>query len=219
MPALRAPVWFLLLLAFGAALGSGCGHAKPDAQAHGQPFEVTEASIADVHRALRRGDCTCEQVVRAYQARIAAYDAEPSARYPNSPALRSVITVNPTAALARADELDARFFGTGVMVGPMHCVTVLAKDNYDTVDMKTTAGSLAMIDQLLYQGESAMGILLVAIVPTVRNLLLVRDLQVRHRLSRPSSPFVFGKTLERLPEEATAHLPRSTRTAARAPQG
>ena len=67
---------------------------------------------------------------------------------------------------------------------------------------------LALINQLLYQGESAVGLLLVALVPTVRNLLLVKDLQQRHRLSKPASPFAFGKVLERLPEEATAHLPR-----------
>lgn len=68
--------------------------------------------------------------------------------------------------------------------------------------------SLALLDQLLFQGESAIGILLVAIIPTVRSLLIVKDLMARHKLSRPQQPFYFGKTLERLPEAATAHLPR-----------
>ena len=68
--------------------------------------------------------------------------------------------------------------------------------------------TLALLDQLLFQGESAIGILLVAIIPTVRNLLVVKDLMARHRLTRPAQPFFFGKTLERLPAEATAHLPR-----------
>ena len=68
--------------------------------------------------------------------------------------------------------------------------------------------TLALLDQLLFQGESAIGILLVAIIPTVRNLLVVKDLMARHRLQRPAQPFFFGKTLERLPAEATAHLPR-----------
>ena len=68
--------------------------------------------------------------------------------------------------------------------------------------------ALELIAQLLYQGESAIGLLLVALVPTVRNLLLVKDLQQRYRLSKPASPFSFGKSLERLPEEATSHLPR-----------
>jgi DNA polymerase-3 subunit delta len=68
--------------------------------------------------------------------------------------------------------------------------------------------ALGLLEQLLFQGESAIGILIVAIIPTVRNLLLVKDLMTRHKLSRPAQPFFFGKTLERLPESATAHLPR-----------
>jgi DNA polymerase III subunit delta len=68
--------------------------------------------------------------------------------------------------------------------------------------------ALELLDQLLFQGESAIGILIVAIIPTVRNLLLVKDLMQRHRLTKPQQPFFFGKTLERLPPEATAHLPR-----------
>ncbi|MEP6670581.1 MAG: DNA polymerase III subunit delta [Chthoniobacter sp.] len=68
--------------------------------------------------------------------------------------------------------------------------------------------SLALLDQLLFQGESAIGILLVAIIPTVRSLLIAKDLMARHKLSRPQQPFFFGKTLEKLPEAATAHLPR-----------
>ena len=69
-------------------------------------------------------------------------------------------------------------------------------------------GALALLDQLLYQGETPIGLLLVALVPTVRNLLLIKDLQMRHKLPRPASPFAFGQVLARLPEEATAHLPR-----------
>jgi DNA polymerase III subunit delta len=68
--------------------------------------------------------------------------------------------------------------------------------------------ALGLLDQLLFQGETAIGILIVAIIPTVRNLLLVKDLMTRHRLQRPAQPFFFGKTLERIPAEATAHLPR-----------
>ena len=67
---------------------------------------------------------------------------------------------------------------------------------------------LALLDQLLFQGESAIGIMLVAIIPTVRNLLVVKDLMTRHKLAPPQQPFFFGKTLDRLPAEATAHLPR-----------
>ena len=78
----------------------------------------------------------------------------------------------------------------------------------NAISRRDLDGALHLIGQLLYQGESAIGLLLVAIVPTVRNLLLVKDLQNHYRLPRPTSPFGFGKSLERLPAEATAHLPR-----------
>ncbi len=68
--------------------------------------------------------------------------------------------------------------------------------------------SLDLLDQLLFQGETAIGILIVAIIPSVRNLLVVKDLMVRHKLNRPAQPFFFGKMLDRLAPEATAHLPR-----------
>ncbi len=78
----------------------------------------------------------------------------------------------------------------------------------NAISRRDLDAALALIDQLFYQGESAIGLLLVAIAPTVRNLMLVKDLQTRHRLGRPGSPFEFSKTIARLPEEATAHLPR-----------
>jgi DNA polymerase III subunit delta len=68
--------------------------------------------------------------------------------------------------------------------------------------------SLKLVRRLLDQGESAIGILLVAIVPTIRNLLLAKDLMERYRVSRPHSPFQFISAINRLPAEATSHLPR-----------
>jgi DNA polymerase-3 subunit delta len=68
--------------------------------------------------------------------------------------------------------------------------------------------SLKLVRRLLDQGESAIGILLVAIVPTIRNLLLAKDLMERYRLPRPHSPFQFISGINRLPTEATDHLPR-----------
>ena len=68
--------------------------------------------------------------------------------------------------------------------------------------------SLKLVRRLLDQGESAIGILLVAIVPTIRNLLLAKDLMDRNRLPRPHSPFQFISAINHLPTEATDHLPR-----------
>ena len=68
--------------------------------------------------------------------------------------------------------------------------------------------ALDLVRQLLDQGESAIGILLVAILPTVRNLLLAKDLMEKHRIPRPHAPFPFISAVNRLPANAVAHLPR-----------
>ncbi|MBV8142618.1 MAG: DNA polymerase III subunit delta [Verrucomicrobia bacterium] len=68
--------------------------------------------------------------------------------------------------------------------------------------------SLALLDQLIFQGETPIGILYAAIIPTVRNLLVTKDLLLRHKISRPHAPFQFNSILGLLPEEATRHLPR-----------
>lgn len=65
-----------------------------------------------------------------------------------------------------------------------------------------------LVHQLMEQGESAIGILLAAVVPTVRNLLLVKDLIERHRLRQVGHYKALESALHRLPESATAHLPR-----------
>ena len=98
-------------------------------------FEVTEASIADLQRALASGRVTSVQLVHAYLARIAAYDHA-------GPQLNALIRVNPKAA-ADAARLDAER-ARGSVRGPLHGIPVILKDNYDTGDMPTSAGSLAL---------------------------------------------------------------------------
>lgn len=98
-------------------------------------FDVTETTIADIHAAMRAGTLTCRELVNAYLQRIAAYDK-------NGPAINSLILVNP-AALAVADSLDRRL-AAGGLVGPLHCIPVIVKDNFETKDLQTTAGSLAL---------------------------------------------------------------------------
>ena len=98
-------------------------------------FDVTETTIADIHAALRAGTLTCRALVNAFLQRIAAYDR-------NGPAINSLILVN-GAALGVADSLDRRMM-TGGLVGPLHCIPVIVKDNFETNDLQTTAGSLAL---------------------------------------------------------------------------
>jgi amidase len=100
-----------------------------------QLLSTQEATIADIHAAIRNGDITCRQLVQMYLDRIQAYDKRP-------PALNAIVIVNPNA-LTDADELDARFVRSG-LVGPLHCVPMIVKDNYDTAGLPTTAGSLSL---------------------------------------------------------------------------
>jgi DNA polymerase-3 subunit delta len=68
--------------------------------------------------------------------------------------------------------------------------------------------ALTLVRRLLEQGEKAVGILLAAIVPTIRNLLLAKDLMEQHGIRRSQSPFQFIAAMNRLPAKATEHLPR-----------
>jgi DNA polymerase-3 subunit delta len=68
--------------------------------------------------------------------------------------------------------------------------------------------ALRLVRRLLDQGETAIGILLVAVLPTIRNLMLAKDLMERHRMPKPHVPFQFISALNRLPASATDHLPR-----------
>ena len=97
------------------------------------PFEVREASIAQLHTALRAGETSCREAVQAHLDRIAAYDAS---------TVQAITVVNP-AALERADSLDAAQ-ARGDAMGALHCVPMLVKDNFDTHDMVTTGGSIAL---------------------------------------------------------------------------
>jgi amidase len=124
--------WLSLLC--GLLLSAGCGHSPRERAATAPPFEVAEASVAQVHQALRQGRCTCEQLVLAYEARIKAYD-QPTG-------LNAIVVTNP-AARATARQLDAEYHRTG-RLRPLHCIPLIVKDNYNTAGLQTTAGSLAL---------------------------------------------------------------------------
>jgi DNA polymerase-3 subunit delta len=81
-------------------------------------------------------------------------------------------------------------------------------DLSDAINRGNLPLCLDTLSQLRRQGENAVGILLAAIVPTVRNLLMAKDLMERHRMRPPAQPQFFASDLKRLRSEETAHLPR-----------
>jgi Asp-tRNA(Asn)/Glu-tRNA(Gln) amidotransferase A subunit family amidase len=117
----------LLLLLIVLAL------AQPFAQTS-VPFRVEEATIADIHAALKSGRVTCRALVEQYLRRIEVYDK-------NGPALNAIVLTNPEA-LKQADEMDRR--GAQNFVGPLHCVPMIVKDNFETIGLQSANGSLAL---------------------------------------------------------------------------
>ncbi len=99
-------------------------------------FQLMETTIAQVHAAMLAGELTCRELVQAYLARIEAYEKK-------GPAINAIILVNPKA-LEEADRLDAALKETGKLTGPLHGIPVMLKDNVDTGDMPTTAGSASL---------------------------------------------------------------------------
>ncbi len=97
-------------------------------------FNTVEATISKIHEAIRSGGLTCRALVERYLERIRAYD--------QSTRLNAIVIVNPDA-LAEADRLDQEFKRTG-RLRPLHGIPVIVKDNYDTRDLQTTGGSLAL---------------------------------------------------------------------------
>jgi DNA polymerase-3 subunit delta len=67
--------------------------------------------------------------------------------------------------------------------------------------------ALELLSVLMYQGQNAIGILLGAIVPKVRNLLVIKELTSRNKVNTMSYNS-FNSSLDGLPPSATAHLPR-----------
>ena len=125
----------------GIAGVSGAGAAaqspvQPPRPVEVPPFELAEATVAEMQKRMAAGELTSRRLVDAYLDRIASVDRQ-------GPELGSIIETNPEAGTI-ADALDAERKARGPR-GPLHGIPVLVKDNVDTADrMTTTAGSLAL---------------------------------------------------------------------------
>jgi len=114
-------------------LFSGLAAGAPTAQS--ARFDVSEKSIADLARAMEAREITSRELTAQYLARIEAYDKK-------GPAINAMIALS-ARALADADAMD-RERAAGRSRGPLHGIPIVVKDNYDTLDMPTTAGSRAL---------------------------------------------------------------------------
>lgn len=115
----------------GASLIVGAGFTNGSTQT----FKIEEATVVELQAAMSSGRSTSRSLTQNYLVRIANLDKK----------INSIIELNPDA-LAIAAQMDRERRG-GKIRGPLHGIPVVIKDNIDTADkMKTTAGSLALVD-------------------------------------------------------------------------
>ena len=117
----------LLVAAFLGALLSSC--TSPEAG--DERFDIVEATIPEMQRAMEEGRVTSRALVEAHLLRIALYEER----------VNAAITINANA-LAEADRLD-RERAEGRVRSPLHGIPVALKDNVHTTHLPTTGGALA----------------------------------------------------------------------------
>ena len=96
-------------------------------------FDFSELTVRRAHAAFRDGSLTVRELCEHYLERIKQLE----------PRLNSVICVNPKA-LEEADAADALIAQSHTFDGALFGIPVMLKDNFNTTDMPTTAGSVAL---------------------------------------------------------------------------
>ena len=97
-------------------------------------FNVIELTIAQSLDSLRTHKTSCEKLTHQYLDRIIAYD--------QTTKLNAIVTIN-SNAMNKARALDKKYAEQRTMK-KLHCIPVILKDNFDTADMPTEAGSIAL---------------------------------------------------------------------------
>ncbi|KAF2431713.1 putative amidase family protein [Tothia fuscella] len=96
-------------------------------------LQIAELTIDKVHKSYRNGEYTSRQLCEAYLERIKLFDQAGSK-------LNAIVIVSQTA-LEEADALDNYLKEHGELIGPLHGVPIIAKDQCDTAGLQTTYGN------------------------------------------------------------------------------
>ncbi|MCK4869482.1 MAG: alpha/beta fold hydrolase [Gammaproteobacteria bacterium] len=131
----KSLLFFLLVVS-----NVNCNACPASNAGHHQGFQLIDATISSVHKAIKSRQLTCEQLVRMYINRIKKYDLDVT----NGPPLNAIVNINPSV-IDEARKIDKTYARTNKFIGPLHCVPVILKDNFDSYDSTTTAGSLSLL--------------------------------------------------------------------------
>jgi amidase len=126
--------WFVVLaaLAIGLALPAAASRDSDTSR----EFQLVEATVAQMADAIDSGLISSAKLTRMYLRRIAAYDDA-------GPGVNAYLSMNPYAEF-QAMQLDALRGRPNRKKKPLWGIPILLKDNIDTEDMPTTAGSVAL---------------------------------------------------------------------------
>ena len=129
----------ILFVFIAALMASSWATAENKDFVAAAPSQFNEATVADLQAKMNAGTLTSEQLTQYYLRRILDLDQ-------NGPGVNAVIELNPDALRIAQQMDDLRRHGK--ILGPMHGIPVLIKDNIDTGDrMQTSAGSFALVGQ------------------------------------------------------------------------
>lgn len=103
-------------------------------------FTIEETTISKIHDAIKQHQLTCVQLVSAYLDRIKEYNLSVAKTAP----INAFTEIN-TSALTDAQKIDTDYLTSGKLSGALHCIPVILKDNIDSYDTTTTAGSYALL--------------------------------------------------------------------------
>ena len=127
----RTVIYWVRITSIGFLL-CACATTIPSQKQSG--FSFIETTIDDIHAAIKGQTIDCEAITKGFLNRIKKYDEISN--------LNSIIYINPDA-IKLAQALDKKFQATKTMHS-LHCVPIILKDNFDTADMPTEAGSIAL---------------------------------------------------------------------------
>lgn len=127
----------ILLVLIATLMASSWAMAENEDSVATAPSHFNEATVAELQAKMKSGALTSVQLTHYYVRRILELDQ-------NGPGVNSVIELNPDAVRIAEQMDDLRM--RGKILGPLHGIPVLIKDNIDTGDrMQTSAGSFALV--------------------------------------------------------------------------
>lgn len=97
-------------------------------------------TIDSIHQSIKNGRTTCKTLINGYLNRIKKYNLSVSSKSP----INAIVEINPFL-FEEAKKLDIFYQKSHHLLGPLHCIPVIIKDNINAFDMTASSGSYALL--------------------------------------------------------------------------